>query len=274
MAKIRITTLTDKMKDDEILSKLKGIGVKIKDKEKEKEDQAQSLIKETATASGETIIEKRVASTVIRRRVQAPPPVTETKTAPVEIRHTVEETGAEKEEPPKRADEPVVELVRTEKERRVEERILHAEKASAQERLGSAEAEAAGIVDQAGPAEGVLAETVEEAAKSDADTIGEDKKQEITRALEEVYKQDLNKEFVLVADEETEEERKKKKAERLLKKIEEEEIEEAKTKGKGVSKRKVVRKEKCFPSERTEGIEGKKDPRTTKRQRQNRQRRR
>ena len=40
MAKIKITTLTDKMKDDEILSKLKSIGVKIKDKEKEKEEQA------------------------------------------------------------------------------------------------------------------------------------------------------------------------------------------------------------------------------------------
>ena len=42
---------------------------------------------------------------------------------------------------------------------------------------------------------------------------------------------------------ETEEERKKKKAERLLKKIEEEEIEEAKLKGKGTGKRKVVIKE-------------------------------
>ncbi len=35
MTKIRITTLTDKISDDEILSKLKGIGVKIKDKSKE-----------------------------------------------------------------------------------------------------------------------------------------------------------------------------------------------------------------------------------------------
>ena len=86
--------------------------------------------------------------------------------------------------------------------------------------------------------------TVEEMAKSDIDVIGEEKKQEITRALEEVYKQDLEKELVLVEDEETEEERKKKKAERLLKKIEEEEIEEAKLKGKGSQlKRKVVIKE-------------------------------
>ncbi len=74
MAKIKITTLTDKMKDDEILSKLKSIGVKIKDKEKEKEGQALSQAKEVSAASGETIVEKRVASTVIRRRVQAPPP--------------------------------------------------------------------------------------------------------------------------------------------------------------------------------------------------------
>ena len=46
MAKIKITTLTDKMKDDEMLSKLKSIGVKIKDKEKEKEEQALSQVKE------------------------------------------------------------------------------------------------------------------------------------------------------------------------------------------------------------------------------------
>ncbi len=72
MAKIKITTLTDKIKDDEILSKLKGIGVKIKDKEKEKEEQALAETKKS-TASGETVIEKRVASTVIRRRVQTPP---------------------------------------------------------------------------------------------------------------------------------------------------------------------------------------------------------
>ena len=71
MAKIKITTLTDKIKDEEILSRLKGIGVKIKDKEKEQEEQAAE--KKTSTASGETVIEKRVASTVIRRRVQTPP---------------------------------------------------------------------------------------------------------------------------------------------------------------------------------------------------------
>ncbi len=72
MTKIKITTLTDKIKDEEILSKLKSIGVKIKDREKEREEQALSETTKS-TASGETIIEKRVASTIIRRRVQAPP---------------------------------------------------------------------------------------------------------------------------------------------------------------------------------------------------------
>ncbi len=57
MAKIKITTLTDKMKDDEILSKLKSIGVKIKDKEKEKEELGTAQTQERAGSSGETIVE-------------------------------------------------------------------------------------------------------------------------------------------------------------------------------------------------------------------------
>ncbi|MCK7504261.1 MAG: hypothetical protein MZV70_09330 [Desulfobacterales bacterium] len=72
MTKVKITTLTDKISDDEILSKLKSLGVKINYKAKEdpalekKDDDKQTL-------SGETMIEKRVASTIIRRRVQPPP---------------------------------------------------------------------------------------------------------------------------------------------------------------------------------------------------------
>ena len=104
------------------------------------------------------------------------------------------------------------------------------------------------------PVQEPAAESVEEMVKSDIDVIGEEKKQEITRALEEVYKHDLEKELVLVEDTETEEERKKKKAERLLKKIEEEEIEEAKTKGKGSQlKRKVVIKEEDLYAARRRG---------------------
>jgi len=36
MARIKITALTDKMKDEQVLSKLKSIGVKVKDKIKKK----------------------------------------------------------------------------------------------------------------------------------------------------------------------------------------------------------------------------------------------
>ena len=251
MAKIKITTLTDKMKDDEILSKLKSIGVKIKDKEKEKEGQALSQAKEVSAGSGETIIEKRVASTVIRRRVQAPPPppVAEVKEpvteAEEQVRHGVAETKVKKAEPHKKKTEgqPVVEIVKTRREKKPEH-----EEGQVLAPVATEEQPALEVVESA------AAEPVEEMAKSDIDVIGEEKKQEITRALEEVYKQDLEKELVLVEDSETEEERKKKKAERLLKKIEEEEIEEAKTKGKaGQLKRKVVIKEEDLYAARRRG---------------------
>ncbi len=239
MAKIKITTLTDKMKDEEILSKLKSIGVKIKDKEKEKEEQGLPQTQERAGSSGETIVEKRVASTVIRRRVQAPPaaevkkPIVEAEPAPPPLEEAA--PRPKKEAAKKAAEEPIVEFVKKEKEPR-----------KARVQPPKVEAVEPGPVKE--PIEAEVpqqpSQPVEEMAKSDVETIGEEKKQEITRALEEVYKQDLEKELVLVEDQETEEERKKKKAERLLKKIEEEEIEEAKTKGKGaVLKRKVIIKE-------------------------------
>ncbi len=244
MTKIKITTLTDKIKDEEILSKLKSIGVKIKDKEKEREEQTLSETTKS-TATGETIIEKRVASTIIRRRVQAPPVaevVQDIKAEPKKPVLGVAEAAQKeapakkiKEEPAKTAGEPVIDLVKTEKRAAKSAgrpKIEMTERVDAQEKAEAAEA----LEKETAPA-------AEEMVKTDIDSIGEEKKQEITRALEEVYKQDLNKEFALVEDEGTEEERKKKKAERLLKKIEEEEIEEAKLKGKGVGKRKVVIKE-------------------------------
>jgi len=239
MAKIKITTLTDKMKDEEILSKLKSIGVKIKDKEKEKEEQGLPQTQERAGSSGETIVEKRVASTVIRRRVQAPP-VTEVKKPIVEAEPAPPPLGEAAPRPKKEAakkatEEPIVEFVKKEKEPR--KARVQPPKVEAVEPEPVKEPIEAEVPQQP-------SQPVEEMAKSDVETIGEEKKQEITRALEEVYKQDLEKELVLVEDQETEEERKKKKAERLLKKIEEEEIEEAKTKGKGaVLKRKVIIKE-------------------------------
>ena len=72
MTKIKITALTDKANDDEILAKLKKIGVKIKDTTKE--ETGQEEVKGQISASGDTLIEKRVASTIIRRRVHTPPP--------------------------------------------------------------------------------------------------------------------------------------------------------------------------------------------------------
>ncbi|MGD0657205.1 MAG: translation initiation factor IF-2 [Syntrophorhabdales bacterium] len=252
MAKIKITTLTDKMKDDEILSKLKSIGVKIKDKEKEKEELGTAQTQERAGSSGETIVEKRVASTVIRRRVQAPPPpppVAEAPAPAVEAEPVVQEAMKVKKKAPakKGAEEPVIELVRREKEHRAEEVLAP--------KMTVVEPEALKEASEQQPEGQEAAQAVEETAKPEIDTIGEEKKQEITRALEEVYKQDLEKELVLVEDVETEEERKKKKAERLLKKIEEEEIEEAKTKGKGaVLKRKVViREEDLYAARRQRG---------------------
>ena len=244
MTKIKITTLTDKIKDEEILSKLKSIGVKIKDKEKEREEQTLSETTKS-TATGETIIEKRVASTIIRRRVQAPP-----------VAEVVQDIKAEPQKPvlevaeaPKAA--PAKKIV--EEPAKTNGRACHRYRQGGKTggEIGQARSqiemtERVETKEKAEGAEVVEKETAaeaEETVKADIDSIGEEKKQEITRALEEVYKQDLNKEFALVEDEETEEERKKKKAERLLKKIEEEEIEEAKLKGKGVGKRKVVIKE-------------------------------
>ena len=253
MPRIRITTLTDKMKDEQVLSKLKSIGAKTKDKEKAGAEQPHDETKERLSATGEKILEKRVASTVIRRRVQPPPPpppepaaekeakpaeeapVTEPLTKrKVSSKRAAAETAAA--EPAKVAMEgappPVAEAVSV-STRGAEEKLVHE----------------AAATEPAKPAEGIARE---EQAKPEIETIGEEKKQEITRALEEVYKQDLEKEFKLV-EEEPEEEKKRKKAERLLKKIEEEEQEATTTKKKGLLKRKVIIREEDLYAFRRRG---------------------
>ena len=162
-----------------------------------------------------------------------------------QVSHGAAETKVKKAESHKKKTEgqPVVEIIKTRREKKPEH-----EEEQVSSPVATEEHPALEVVESA------AAEPVEEMAKSDIDVIGEEKKQEITRALEEVYKQDLEKELVLVEDSETEEERKKKKAERLLKKIEEEEIEEAKTKGKaGQLKRKVVIKEEDLYAARRRG---------------------
>ena len=89
MTKIKITALTDKASDEEILAKLKKIGVKIKDKSSEETGHEEA--REQLSPAGETLVEKRVASTIIRRRVQAPP-AKEKEELKEEKKETPEET--------------------------------------------------------------------------------------------------------------------------------------------------------------------------------------
>ena len=58
MPRIRITTLTDKMKDEQVLSKLKSIGAKTKDKEKTGAEESHEETKEKLSATGEKISRK------------------------------------------------------------------------------------------------------------------------------------------------------------------------------------------------------------------------
>jgi translation initiation factor IF-2 len=253
MPRIRITTLTDKMKDEQVLSKLKTIGAKTKDKEKAGIVETPEEAKEKVSASGEKIIEKRVASTVIRRRVQAPPPPPE----PVLEKPAEEARPAEEAPGTRPLTKRRVSLKKTAEAPAAEAAMVEAGAATvivtaeaAPVAKAEAEAQLEGQVTE--PAKAGEGAAREEQAKPEVETIGEEKKQEITRALEEVYKQDLEKEFKLV-EEEPEEEKKRKKAERLLKKIEEEELESSTAKKKGLLKRKVVIREEDLYAFRRRG---------------------
>jgi translation initiation factor IF-2 len=235
MAKIKLTTLTDKTSDEEVLTKLKSMGVKVK--EKGKEEPPQEAKEEKVTPSGETVIEKRVASTIIRRRVQPPPPPPPPEEPPAETRK-----AAEKEPKPAKK----VEEAGEPKEKRLGaagRAVLTPQEPSEAEKTTPEEGptpEEGGIetgIKEAGR------ESQEERLKGDIEHIAEEKKKEITKVLEEAYKQDLEKDVTLGDKEKEEEERKKKKSERLLKKLVEQEIEEQKLKKKGPLKRKVVIKE-------------------------------
>ena len=229
MTKVKITTLTDKISDDEILSKLKSLGVKVNYKAKEdsalekKDDDKQTL-------SGETMIEKRVASTIIRRRVQPPP-----QKEKVEI--------AAKETKPEDKKEEVVKKA----SKKVDKIDVEKKTVEPQEMPGVPSEEKIEV--KAEPTAPILTEREkkgefkEEALKGDIELIGEEKEKEITKVLEEAYKQDLEKDFTLVEPEVEGDDKKKKKTEKLLKKIEEQEAEETKLKKKGILKRKVVIKE-------------------------------
>jgi translation initiation factor IF-2 len=221
MTKVKITTLTDKISDDEILSKLKSLGVKIKYKAKE-EPALEKKDDDKQTPSGETMIEKRVASTIIRRRVQPPP-----QKEKIEI--------AEKEEIIKKAPKKVDKI-------EVEKKIVESQEmpgVPSKEKIEVKAEPTAPVLTERGE----KGEFNEEALKGDIEIIGEEKEKEITKVLEEAYKQDLEKDFTLVEPEAEGEDKKKKKTEKLLKKIEEQEAEETKLKKKGILKRKVVIKE-------------------------------
>jgi translation initiation factor IF-2 len=240
MTKVKITTLTDKISDDEILSRLKGLGVKIKDKSKEEPVLAKKD-DEKQTPSGETMVEKRVASTIIRRRVQPPQPQKEK----VEV--------VEKEIKPEEKKEGTVRRASKKTEKvEVEKKIVEPHEqpeTHKKEKLEIKGEPAAPVLIEREMGE----ESREEALKGDIEIIGEEKKKEITKVLEEAYKQDLEKDFALVETGGEGEEKKKKKTEKLLKKIEEQEAEETKLKKKGILKRKVVIKEEDLYTFRRRG---------------------
>jgi translation initiation factor IF-2 len=254
MTKIKITALTDKASDDEILAKLKKIGVKIKDKSTEETGREEA--KGQPSPAGETLVEKRVASTIIRRRVQAPPVVEKEppKEEKKELPEEIEERKAEKKTAPRKKAE-------------AEEKTISLKEEAQKTAVRRAKAEPHVVIKERPqePTEEVpeILKEKEEALKGDVERIEEEKEKEITKVLEEAYKHDLEKDFTQAGDAGGEE-RQKKKTEKLLKKIEEQELEETKVKKKGMLKRKVVIKEEdlyAFRRQRPKGAPFKKDRR-------------
>jgi len=269
MSKIKLTTLTDKIGDEEILSKLKNIGVKVKEGGKEGAGQKRDTV-EKVSAAGETMVEKRVASTIIRRRVHpvVPAEKREPKEEKIEIETSKEahkeiakKTTVKSEKISKIKEAVAVELKEVKKIPEPEttqvrlEPLIEEEKKIPPEEIGVVEAKEKEIVQEKDEI------SLEEKPKGDIEHIAEEKKIEITKVLEEAYKKDLDKNIILGDKEKEEEERKRKKAEKLLKKIEEQEFEEQKLKKKGVVKKKVVIKEEdlyTFKRQKPKGVQSRK----------------
>ncbi len=237
MAKIKITTLTDKSTDDELLSKLKKIGVKVKDKRQETVHSEEP--KDTTPPSNENLTETRVGTTIIRRRLQPTPK--EVKKEELEATKETIALQEKKEAPREKREEPFAE--------KIKKKPRYGKKKVAEEFPEPVRDETIGEKEtlpqpspEARPPEALKIEKEKkEPLKDEIEHIDEEKEKEITKALEEAYKKDLEKDFTLV--EIGEEDKKKKKTEKLLKKIEEQEAEETKLKKKGLFKRKVVIKE-------------------------------
>jgi len=278
MQKPKITPIKEKLIEEELLSKLKIKGKKIKGKESVETQRVEKH--EETSASAEQVIEKRVSSVIIRRRVQhtEPPSYEKEKIIPSEEKKEIKENlearaeikPQEKEtvilEPvkaKKAAEEKTVEILKKEEEKPLShverpvikmveeaEAVKVIEKIEPEKRLEEEEAEEEKKIEEKGIEKPVIEREVEEQLKGDIEALEKEKSEEITKALEEHYKQDLERGIELGTEEEFEE-KKKKKVERLLRKIEEQELEEVKFKKKGLLKRKVViKEEELYPFKR------------------------
>ncbi|HOJ42712.1 MAG TPA: translation initiation factor IF-2 [Syntrophorhabdaceae bacterium] len=280
MQKPKITPIKDKLIEEELLSKLKIKGKKIKGKDSAyapKEERQEEI-----TTSGEQVIEKRVSSVIIRRRVQhtEPPSLEREKIIPPEDKKEVKETlkvvpeikpqeretvilqpVTVKKEVKKEIEEKAVQVLKEERplphiERppvkiiEETEAIKVIEEKEPVKHLEEKEQEKKKRVEEAVIEKPIIEKEAEEQLKGDIEAIEKKKGEEITKALEEHYKQELERGIELGKEEE-DEGKKKKKVEKLLKKIEEQELEEIKFKKKGLLKRKVVIKEdELYPFKR------------------------
>lgn len=268
MSRIKFTTLKDNMSEDELLKKLKTMGVKVKDSVEPEEKNVEEQKKEEPKFE-----EKRIASTIIRRRAQvAKKAVEETQELKAEKKlpelvKIVEEKVEKKEEKilervvPKeptreekrqkvkiepieeKKEEPKVEPKVEKIEQPLEPRLEPFKVEAIKPKVPTVEVQIEGRS---------ISEFIFDKPKGDAELIEEEKGREITRVLEEAYGKDLDTDFAYV--EEEEDERKRRKVEKFLRRIEELEIEEERLKKKVFPKRKVVvqeeiqqrRKQKIF----------------------------
>lgn len=284
MQKPKITPIKENFIEDEILSKLKIKGKKIKGKEtieKPKEEKH-----EDTKTSGEQVIEKRVSSVIIRRRVHhTEPTLTEKEKilAPEEKKEVKETLEVRPEIKPQEKETVILEPIKIEKEEASIDQILKKEEGEKPlphierpvikitEEVEPVKVEPVKVIEKIEPPkpkeveveireekeiqektfeEPQLEKELEEHIKGDLEAIEREKGEEITKALEEHYKQELERGIELGKEEE-DEGKKKKKVEKLLRKIEEQELEEIKFKKKGLLKRKVVIKEdELYPFKR------------------------
>ncbi len=268
MAKIKLTTLKDRTSDDELLLKLKSMGVKIRDEssEDQREEPKTELKKEEPE-----FIEKRVTSTIIRRRANpsvkaaeakkeiglqsVPLPKEEEKQKIVERIKIVEEKeeGLELKKIPTLAEAERKEKKEPEQKVRIEPIVKESEEEKKLQIL-KVEAPAARVPTLEVQIEGKsITDLVFERPKGDLELIGEEKEREITRVLEEAYGKDLDVDFAYV--EEEEDERKRRKVEKFLKRIEELELEEERLKRKVLPKRKVVVQDEIVPRKKQKVFE-------------------